>query len=220
MTQPNPNLNRAWRRTFWQAYDNLGLLLAANILWLLFSITIIGFPAATAALFYIARLVVLDMPVRLKDFFSFLLQKFIISTCVILISGIIVFFLFFNIKFYFRHFAIIGLILAGISFWLLIFFLITSLYIFPLLCKYNNLWKIMKYSFILTMDNLKTTLILFVTSSAFLTFALIVPILSIAVLAIFIQNVFLEIQSRYNQEIIINEPRRNFKEMWKPWNFS
>lgn len=220
MTQPRPNLSRAWRRTFWQVYDNLGLLLAVNILWLLLSITLVGFPTATAALFYISYLIVLDMPVRLKDFFSFLLEKFIISTCIILILVVVIFFLFFNIRFYSHHFGITGLILGGISFWLLIFFLLTSLYIFPLLCRYNSLRDILKYSLILNMDNLKTSLILFITTLILLSIGVIIPIISFAVLSVFTQNLFLEIQCRYNPNLAIDDPRRKFKDIWKMWNFS
>lgn len=220
MAQFTPNLSRAWRRTFWQVYDNLGLLLLANTLWFLFSITIIGLPTVTAALFNLAYLITLDISVKLKDFFIFMPKKIFISTFVILILCLIYIFLLFNIRFYLHRFGIIGVIFGGISFWLLIFSLIASVYIFPLICRYNNYWKIFKYSFILTIDNLKITLILFITTILLLVMEIVIPVISIAILAIFTQNVFLEIESRYNSEIIIKEPRRNFREIWNIWNFS
>lgn len=220
MAQINPNLSRAWRRTFWHVYDNLGLLIAINILWLLCSITVIGLPAATTALFYIAYLIVLDKSVKFNNFFVFLLKYFFISTFITLILCIGYLFLLFNIRFYLHHFGIIGAIFGGTSFWLFIFFLLILIYIFPLMCRYNNFLRILKYCFILTMDNLKTTLILFFTTIVFLGLEIIIPIISLAILAIFIQNAFLEIESRYNSEIEIKEPRRNFREIWKMWNFS
>lgn len=220
MTQPRPNLGRAWRRTFWQVYDNLGLFLLVNTLWFLLSITIIGLPTATSALFHVAYLVSLDRPLKLKDFFIFLRKKIFISTFITILLCVTYLFLLFNIRFYLRHFGIIGVTLSGISFWLLIILLMTSTYVFPLQCRYSNYRKILKYSFILTLDNLKTTFILFITTGIFLCLEIVLPIISIAILAVFTQNAFLEIESMYNSNLTIIEPRRNFRELWKIWNFS
>jgi uncharacterized membrane protein YesL len=60
-------------RLFWR---HLGMLVAANILWLLLSLPIVTWPAATAGLFYLVRRVVqeeLDAPAqdaRLGDFWD------------------------------------------------------------------------------------------------------------------------------------------------------
>lgn len=227
MTQPGPNLSRAWRMTFWHVYDNLGLLLLANILWLFFliiplffPITLLLFPTATASLFYISHLIVADKPVKLKCFFSYMIKHFVKNTVLIFMLCTIYFFLIFNIKFYLHHFGVLGVILGGISAWLLILLLMALVYTFPLLCKYNNLWKILKYSFILTLDNFKTTFILFITTLILLCLEIAMPIIVMSVLAIFIQNAFLEIESRYNTDLIIKESRRSFREIWKMWDFS
>src|SRR5215211_8829938 len=60
-------------RLFWR---HLGMLVMANILWLLLSLPIVTWPAATAGLFYLVRRVVqeeLDAPLqeaRLGDFWD------------------------------------------------------------------------------------------------------------------------------------------------------
>ncbi len=60
-------------RLFWR---HLGMLVVANILWLLLSLLIVTWPAATAGLFYLVRRVVqeeLDAPpqeARLGDFWD------------------------------------------------------------------------------------------------------------------------------------------------------
>lgn len=216
MSSFKPSLSRAWRRTFWHVYDNLGLLLIANTVWLVLAFTIVLKPAASMAMFYTAYLIVNNRSVRIKHFFIGLRKYFIKSTFNIFTLCAIWLLLIFNIKFYLGHFGIIGTILAGISFWLLIFSLMSLLYIYPLLCRGKNI----KYSFILVIDNFKASSLLLFYSLILMVLELLAPILGIGILAIFIQNAFLEIEKQYNPRLEITEPKRRFREILKPWEFS
>lgn len=217
---PNkPNLSRAWRRTFWHVYDNLGFVLLVNILWLLFSLTIIFLPSATISLFYMAYLIVHDRPVRIKYFFIYIVKYFLKSTSLILLLCIVCLLLVFNMIFYLKHFRILGIILAGISFWLCFFSAMAFLYILPLLCRRKGILKTLWHSYLLVLDNFKMSLILFITSLILLCLEIVIPIIGIAIMAVFIQNAFLEIEARYNQEIEIAVPKRRLKELFKMWEF-
>lgn len=220
MAHSKPNLGRAWRRTFWQVYDNLGLIIAANILWLILAFTILLIPAATASMFYVAYLIVHERSVSIKTFFIGLPKYFLKSTFLLLIICAVFLLLIFNMLFYLQHFGITGIILAGISFWLCVFSATAFLYIYPLLSRDKSLWKILRYSYILVLDNPKVTLQLFICLVILLFLEVILPIIAIGVLAVFLQNSFLEIMSRYNPDIEIAEPHRKFRELWRIWDFS
>lgn len=220
MTPHSPNFNRAWRRTFWQVYDNLGLLILSSLLWLVFSFTILLLPIATAAIFYIAYLIALDKPVNIKNYFLCAPKYFFRSALIIFSMCAVFLALAFNMKFYIKHFGILGLILSGITFWLFLFSVMALIYIFPLITRDKHIWETLRYSYILVFDNFKITLQLLIYLVFFLFLEIILPIIGIGLLAVFFQNSFLEIISRYNPDMEITEPRRKFRELWRVWDFS
>lgn len=207
------NLGRAWRRTFWNVYDNLGMLILANTIWLVLAFTIVLKPAASMAIFYMAYLIASDRPARIKDFFIGFKKYLLKSTLIAFTLCIIWLLLIYNIKFYLQHLGITGVILAGISFWLFVFTGMGSIYIYPLLCRGKNI----RYTYILVIDNFKTSLILSFYLLILILFEIIVPILGTSTLAIFMQNAFMEIERRYNPDLELKEPRRRFRELLRPW---
>ena len=76
-------------RLFWR---HLGMLLVANILWLLLSLLIVTWPAATAGLFYLARRVVREElgsspeEARLADFWDGFRRYWLRSTLLMAID--------------------------------------------------------------------------------------------------------------------------------------
>ena len=207
MISKQPSIARAWKMTFWTTYDNLGLLIALNLIWLLSSLTILLIPAATAGLFVIARLLITEKTAGIKDFFYATFKYLIISTLTVLIFVVFFFFFAFNIRFYLDNPRLLGIVLAGINFWLLFICCLMSLYIYPLLTIDKKLLVILRYSFILTTKHIGLLCLL----------AIILPIIGIALLAIFCQNCFLELQHLYQPEQQINKPARSLKELWRPW---
>lgn len=220
MASFKPSLGRAWHRTFWHIYDNLGLLILTNILWLILAFTIILKPAASMALFHVAYLVINDKPVRAWDFFNGFKKYFLRVTLLIFLLCIVWLFLLFNIRFYLNRFGIIGIILSGINFWFFLFSLLGLIYIYPLLCRGHGIWKTVRYSYILALDNLKITIILFFYLLILVLCEIVVPILGMAILTVFMQNAFLEVERRYNPSVEIKQPKKSIKELLRPWEFS
>lgn len=215
-----PSIGRAWRRTFWVTYDHLGLMVILSLIWLICIFTVVLMPAATAALFHIAYLTTYNKQVKLKDFFYTLPKYLIKSTYIVFTFVLFSLLLLLNLRFYLSHFGILGIILAGISFWLLLLVLLMGVYIFPLICLGKGYKKTLQYSLLLVLNNLKFSLKFVLSTIILLGLEILLPIISIGLLAIFSQEAFLELQARYDQDIKITEPRRSFKELLKPWEFS
>jgi hypothetical protein len=220
MSLKKPNINRALKRTFWNVYDNLGLIIGATTIWLLLSLTIILMPAATAALFYIAHKTTLDEPVTINDFLKamprFFFQSLLVFTtfCVLSLLPLA------NIKFYTHKFGLAGMFFAGITFWVFFFSSLASIYSFPLLTRNKGYIKTIKYSYILVFANIRFSLLLIVPLFLLIFFEAIIPFIGIGILSVFLQNAFLEIESLYNTDIKINECNRTFREIWRTWDFS
>lgn len=206
---------RVWKRTFWQVYDNIGLLFIVTTLWVLFSLTVIFLPSATAALFYIAYLIIQDKPARISGFFKNIYRLFLKSTLLIIIFLGLCSLLILNIKFYIKNAGFLGFILAGINFWMLLFAGLSLIYLFPLITRGKTIFDTLKYSFLLTLINFKANLITAVIVIIFLVLEIIIPVIGMGILAVFLQNIFLETEAGYSHEITIESPKRKLKELWQ-----
>ena len=211
-----PDLNRAWKRTFWNVYDNLGILFAINMIWLLGAVTIILIPPLTAAVFKTARTIseeTADASIRL--FFGSMREYFFkslsVSAAILLILSI----MFFNMRFYSSNLGLAGIALAGIFFWIIVFLIITSMYVFPFLVQNTGWMDIFKKSFLFAAGNLKTSLLIFISCVFLAMLTALFPIIGISLGAVFLQNAFLEITAAYNPDIKIIIPARNLKDLWK-----
>jgi len=209
------NLNRALRRTFWQSYDNLGLLTIATIFWLLLSLTVVLLPAATVLLFYLAKEITKDITLRVKDFFNFSPKRILNSYAVFLTLFSITILLPVNLNFYLRNLHLAGLVLAGIYFWIFILVGFYSLYTLPLLSRDKSYKDIFKYSFLIALGNIKSTFYLWILTFIFLFIEIIIPIFGMGLLAVFLQNIFLEFEKLNDPSTEIEEPKRNIKELWE-----
>lgn len=215
-----PNLGRAWRRTFWTSYDHLGLMVILSLIWLICFFTVILMPAATTSLFRVSYMIIHYKKVKLKDSFCLLIKYFAVSTSVVLTFILLFFLLLLNIKFYLSHLGIIGIILAGISFWIFILGLLMCIYIFPLMSIGKGYKETFKYSLLLVLNNLKFSLKSIFCLVILLALEVLFPIIGIGIIAIFSQEALIELQARYDPDIIIKDSRRTFKEILKPWEFS
>lgn len=215
-----PSLGRAWRRTFWAIYDHLGLMVILSLIWLISIFTIFLVPATTAALYHIGYLISHDKKVQLKDFFYNIPKYYIKSTFIILAFLLFSLLLLLNIRFYLSHLGIFGIILAGISFWILLLIPLIGIYVFPLLCMGKGLKGCLRYSSLLLLNNIKFSLGFAFFIIILLLLEIFLPIIGIGFLAVFSQEAFLELQAQYNRDIIITEPRRSLKELLRPWEFS
>ena len=143
-------------RLFWR---HLGMLVVANILWLLLSLPIVTWPAATAGLFYLVRRVVQEelegtpREARLGDFWDGFQQYWLRSSLLIVIDlaglGVIAVALVFYggrpeepLRWLVGPIGLVGL--AWIA---------AQLYIFPLLLERteNRSWEIMREALLMTL---------------------------------------------------------------------
>jgi uncharacterized membrane protein YesL len=116
--------------------SNLFLL---NILWIIFSIPIITMGAATSAVYYVTlKMVKNEEGYIIKDFwyaFRQNLKQGIIIELVLLVGGVILL----GDIWYFLHLGnIFGYIFAGTFSFGLTVYVLTLIFTFPLLAKYNN----------------------------------------------------------------------------------
>lgn len=212
-----PDLNLAWRRTFWALYDNLGLSITLSLLWLFLSCTVILAPSATASLYCIYNSLIRGHRVHIKDFFLIMLRNFIKSTLLSAAYLIAIMFIVFNIRFYASHFGILGIFLAGISFWIFIMLFLTGYYIFPLFCLGKKTKEIIKFSLLLALNNIKFTVISALLLSSLSILVVLLPVIGISLLIIFHLECFIGLQAYYDKDIAISVPNRNFRELIHPW---
>lgn len=159
----------------------------------------------------------LDKPVGAKDFFKAMRKYAVKSAIVFLTLALFILLFLTNIKICAINFGKLGIILAAMNLWLLLFNLSALLYVFPLLTRDMKYLKTLKYSCFMPLANIRTTIVLAVYSLIFIFLELAAPIISAGILAVFSQNILLEIEAQYNPEIKIAEPQRRFKEIWKVW---
>jgi hypothetical protein len=174
-----PDIVRSW---FWRYYDHLGHLLIYNFLWFLmvFAIAWIGWhngwigsleklnPVGLYGLYLIECIVSVGWAYivfrmfngcesSLKDYWPGTKKYIWKALFVSAISGGIVGLALFNIRFYIslmNRFHIIHFLLAGLVLWILLFWLSTMLYQWPILFFQNpSLWKIFYRSALLVLGN-------------------------------------------------------------------
>jgi hypothetical protein len=218
--EKKPDLNRALRRTFWHVYENLGFLILATTLWALLSLTVILMPAVTAAIFIASFDISRDLSPAINKYFKAIPKYFLKSLLVFITFSLLVMLPIFSIKFYLHKFGFVGLFFAGISFWFFVFSAFSSMYSFPLLLRGNGSLKSVKYSYIVFFTNIKFTFLVSIPAIFFLILELFIPFLGIGVYSVFIQNVFLEIEYLYNENMTILEPKYKLKNLWHIWDLS
>ena len=209
-----------WKRTFWTCYDHFGLIITISILWLFCSFTIILIPPVTASIFHVAYLLINKNQVKLSIFFYGILKYFFKSILITLFFVFCFLLIFSNIQFYFFHFDMLGMILAGLSFWIFIFLILTSMYVFPLIILDYSYKNIIKYSFLISATNTIFTLKFVFFTALLIILGIILPFIGVGFLAVLSQEMLRELQAKYNNEIIVDNPNRSLKELLKPWDYT
>jgi len=154
-------LRPAFKRSIWSTYDHIGLLVLANLLWVVLCLPVVTAPAATAGLFHLAREVARGKSPSLRDFFVGFRTRFLPAFKVGLVELAALLVLWVNIDFYshMRGGAVIpGMILAAAMVWVAAFFLLMHAHLYPLLVGgESSLRQLLRKSALLTLDNLAFT---------------------------------------------------------------
>ncbi|MDI6783236.1 MAG: hypothetical protein QME64_03960 [bacterium] len=218
---------------FWDSYDNLGHILFANLiwffcnlpglfliylifqlspgislLWLLLFIPVLIFSATTTGLFAYTKLMLEAKDTAIKYYFLGIKEFWRKGTLLVIIHLLIFVLVIVNIIFYLPlrgSMQMVGAILAGIAFWCGVFVALQSLYAFAILVQYNlNIRKTLKRSFLLLLDNLLTTIGVFIFFIIFLVFSLLSglgPILfMMSCIAMLGNNALYEIMTKYEKK--------------------
>jgi len=142
-------LRPAFKRSIWSTYDHIGLLVLANLLWVVLCLPVVTAPAATAGLFHLAREVARGKSPSLRDFFVGFRTRFLPAFKVGLVDLAALLVLWVNIDFY-SHLGggavVPGMILAAAMVWVATFLFLMHAHLYPLLAA------------LLTLDNLAFTI--------------------------------------------------------------
>ena len=155
-------LRPAFKRAIWGTYDHIGLLVLANLLWVVLCLPVVTAPAATSGLFHLARQIDRGRDTSLRDFFLGFRMRFLPALrlgVVDLAAGLM---LWLNIDFYshLRGAATIpGMVLAAAMVWAAAFYFLMHAHLYPLLAGgESSLCQLLRKSALLTLDNLAFTI--------------------------------------------------------------
>ncbi|OQY26431.1 MAG: hypothetical protein B6244_13580 [Candidatus Cloacimonetes bacterium 4572_55] len=152
------------KKSFWIWHDYLGMLILLNILWWLSALSIIAAPPFTAAICFVADKMVHDEPVRWRHVLNGFLRFFGRGWLAVGLMGLLYLILTANYFFY-RQFqgglSLFGAFWVGICIWINLIYLLQQLYLLPIIAHGDlSFWQGLKKSFLLMLDNPKTTLIM------------------------------------------------------------
>jgi uncharacterized membrane protein YesL len=160
--RPADLLRPAFKRSIWSTYDHIGLLVLANLLWVVLCLPVVTAPAATAGLFHLARQIARGKDTSLRDFFVGFRSHFFPAFKIGLVDLAALLVLWVNIDFYshMRGGAVIpGMVLAAAMVWVAAFFLLMHVHLYPLLAGgESSLRQLLRKSALLTLDNLAFTI--------------------------------------------------------------
>lgn len=219
------------KKAFWNSYDHLGRLLVINLIVVLLSITIIGLPFALVGLYAVATKIANYEEIEFRDFWRGIKKYAKTGSLIVGILLLIFLILIANIYFYngllrAENPPFLGYLFSGIQglmLWLSFFFLMYTLYIFPVLCQTEtNIKAILKNSFFLLMDNLKVSFYLLISSVLWLILGLgtgvLAFFLSFSVISVIGTTAVREVLAQYRlQGLDEQEESRGFRDLIKPW---
>ena len=220
---------------FWDFYDNLGKSLLLNALWFICNIPALFFFFAAlgskspfwiattlflvwlsmsftlSGLYYAAYKMVEQKETLLKDYFQGLRLFGIKGLGYGFLIGLLYIIIGVNINFYLTFKGTAkwtGSLLAGLSFWAGLFGLLVTQYIYPLLVRQNpGFKKVIKRSFLLTIDNLGVSCISGLTLFSLIVLSIITVVgpvfFTFSILTIWTSNLLFEVLAKYEK---VDEP--------------
>lgn len=222
-------LGPTFKRFFWHAYDHLGTLIAANVLWLVVCLGVVTAPAATAGLSYLARRIAAEEDARLGDFWVGFRRDFIPSLKVGAFTVAVAALLWFNIDFY-GHLreglAVGGTALATLLIWCGAFLLLMHAHLHPLLAGgERSLRRLLKKSALLVLDNPGFTLGITLQALVLTAVCVVTGVGLLLILAGLIATLHAtghrELLKKYfpdSPEAREPQETRTLRDLWRPWD--
>jgi hypothetical protein len=221
-------LRPAFKRFMWHAYDHLGLLVLANLLWVTLCLPVITAPAATAGLFLLARRIANGEPASIADMLTGFREQFLPALKVGFATLVVVLLLWINVDFY-SHLGgwatLPGMLLAAVMIWGAAFVLLMHVHLHPLIADGDTgLPTLLRKSSLLVLDNIGYSVGIAVQALlvAFLC-AITGAGLFLALgsfVALLLSCGHRELLKRYfpdSEEASEPEETRGWRDFWRPW---
>ena len=221
-------LRPTFRRFVWNAYDHLGLLVLANLIWVALCLPVVTAPAATAALFHLGRRIADGEGAAVSDYFAGFKQHFAPSLKAAAFTLTATAVVWVNVDFYSRlggRAAVPGMLLAAVILWVGAFAALMHVHLLPLIVQgERSLRTALRKSALLVLDNLAFTVgiavqTLSVAILCVLTGAGLVLALG-SFLALLLATGHRELLKKYSPdapEASEPEETRTFRDLLKPW---
>ena len=222
-------LYTSFKRFFWMTYDHVGLMLVANLTWLVLSLGIVTAPAATAGLASLAARIAAGEKVSIRDLLRGFREHFVPALKIGLFDLAVVVALWVNVDFY-SHLsgraAIPGFLFAGLLIWGAVFWLLLHVHIYPLMVAGERSFRhLLRTSALLTLDNLAFTIGLALQSFMLLMLCILTGVGIIALLSALLSLLHAtgrrELLRKYHDDIPQDVPEtRTWRHLWRPWETS
>jgi uncharacterized membrane protein YesL len=221
-------LRPAFKHALWNTYDHLGLLVVANLVWLVLCVPVVTAPPATAGLFYLVRKLSLDEDAGLRDVFDGFRIHLAPSLKLGGLDLLALALLWVNIDFY-SHLRgganIPGLLLAAVLVWAGTFYLLMHAHLLPLMMGgETSLVQLLRKAALLTLDNLAFTVGI-TLQAASLT---VLCVISGAGLLLVNGSIVAELLTAGHRELLRKYPdepeaapereTRGWRDFWRPWD--
>jgi uncharacterized membrane protein YesL len=219
-------LRPAFKRAVWETYDHIGLLVLANLLWIVLCLPVVTAPAATAGLFHLSRRLDQGHDSSLRDFFAGFRLRFVAALKLGLLDLAALLILWVNIDFY-SHLrggaSVPGMILAAAMIWMAAFFFLMHAHLYPLLAEgETSLRPLLRKAALLTLDNLAFTIgitfqwlslsVLCVITGAGLV------LINGSLVAALLTAGHRELLGKYHSREDRPQPEtRTWQDLWRPW---
>jgi len=221
-------LGPSFKRFFWHAYDHLGTLILANLLWLVLCLGVVTAPAATAGLFRLATRIAADEPATLSDFWKGFRMDFAPALKVGAFTAAAAVAVWFNFGFYSGlsgPLAFAGAAIAAILIWAAAFLLLMHAHLHPLVARGDrSLRSLLRKSALLTMDRpgftIGVTLQALVLSSLFVVSGAGLVLVLGSFIALLLSTAHRELLKSYFPESPeAQEPpeTRTLRDLLRPW---
>lgn len=221
-------LRATFRGAFWNTYDNLGPFVLANLVWIALCLPVVTAPAATAALFDLARRAADGESVGVRDFAGGFRAHFLPALRLGLFDLAAALLLWVNIDFY-GHLGgwatLPGFLLAGVMIWIGGFWLLMHAHLMPLLAAGERSFaQLLKKAALLTLDNPGYTVGVTVQAAALTAICLVTGagflLAGGALVAVLLATGHRQLLQKYNPpppgEEIPPDPR-GLRELFRPW---
>ena len=239
------------RRFLWTAYDRLGSLVGYNLLWSALSLPWIagayallqvGFglggvglvgaavlagalllsSPATAMLFAAGAAWARGRDFGLRDFWAAGRALFWRALALGLLMVAAVALVLANVVFYQRIGGWLGVFLGGLMVWFLLLVGLVAVYVFPVLVtQEGSVWSTVRYSFLLSVDNVKLSLIFLLTAGLALGLGVASGLGlfcgGTAAWALWISVGFRALLPKYTGQPLPSEAPRRLRELIRPW---